>query len=397
MRFYPARIKAFMNSLFVPFSIVLPILVLYIFDPNSFESTWKGRFPYVFFLWLFFLELALGWERLPKKTFSKSKWVRAPVAVVAMAVPTAYAIGTYMFGLRQEVIEVGSLLGLPPFGYDKAFLTDHWPLSFEYLVFTAFFTASILLTYGVKGLRRFSVSLFFLGAIGASYTTDTFYPFGTLILLQKIVPLTASSAANVLNWMGYKARLFHYELTRQVGNRMIKELINIIWIGGEEPQLVFAINWPCAGVHSLFIYTFVILLFLKEAPFYLQREVVYGAVPKRLRFMVESERLSFLMQRKTTRKAVLAAEALIVNVLRMVPVLTIVVVGAVGTFIVNVLRIASIYIIGINVGPEAAVVFHSYYGELYFIVWILLYLFAIIFGSRILRKLGKIRDRAKRM
>lgn len=393
MRFSSAHIKAFVKGFFVPFSLILPILVLYIFNPNSFESAWKGRFPYIFFLWLFFLELALAWRRLPKNTLGTSKWVRTLVAALAMAVPTAYVIGTYMFGLRREVIEVGGLLGLPPFGYHEGFLTVHWPLSFEYLVFTVFFAASVLLTYGTKGLRRFSVSLFFLGAVGLSYMVDTFYPYGTLIALQRLVPVTASSAANVLNWMGYETRLFHFGFTRQVGNMAIEEVVTIIRIGGEEPRLMFAINWPCAGVHSLFIYTFVILLFLKEAHFSLRREVVCAAIPKGLKFMAGSRRLSFLMQRKTIRAVVVAVETLIVNVLRMVPVLIIVFVGAVGTFIVNVLRIVSIFIIGFNVGAEAADRFHSYYGELYFIAWILLYLFAIIYGPKILAKLRKVRNR----
>ena len=393
MRFSSAHIKAFMEGLFVPFSLVLPILVLYIFDPNSFQSAWKGRFPYIFFLWLFVLELALAWRRLPKNTLGTSKWVRTLVAVVAMAVPTAYAVATFHFGLNQEIVELGKWVGVPYEVYGPWFLQFSWPLSFEYLVFTVFFAASVLLTFGIKGLRRFSVSLFFLGAMGSFYMVDTFYPFGTLIALQRIVPLTASSAANVLNWMGYETRLFHFGFTRLVDSRTIEEVINIIWIGGEEPQLVFAINWPCAGVHSLLIYTFVILLFLKEAPFSLRREVVYAAIPKRLKFMAGSSRLSFLMQRKTTQAVVVAAETLIVKVLRMVPFCIIVFVGAVGTFIVNVLRIVSIFIIGVNVGAEAAAGFHSYYGELYFIAWILLYLFAIIYGSKILAKLRKVRNR----
>jgi len=369
------------------------MVVLYIFDPNSFQSAWKGRFPYIFFLWLFFLELAIAWRRLPKNTLGMSKWARTLVAVVTMAVPTAYAVATFLFGLNQEIMELGKLVGVPYWTYGEWYLQYHWSQSFEYLVFTVFFAASVLLTYGVKGLKRFSVSLFFLGAVGSFYMIDTFYPSGTLIFLQRIVPLTASSAANILNWMGYEARLFNYELTRQVGNRTLKEVINIIWIGGDDPQLVFAINWPCAGVHSLFIYTFVILLFLKETSFSLRREVVYSAIPKRLKFMVRGGRLSFLMQRKTTRDIVVTIETLIVDVLRVAPVLIIVVVGAVGTFIVNVLRIVSICVIGINMGENAAKVFHSYYGELYFIGWILFYLFVIIFGSRILSKLRKVRGR----
>ena len=95
-----------------------------------------------------------------------------------------------------------------------------------------------------------------------------------------------------------------------------------------------AIGWPCAGVHSLFIYTFVILLFIKDA-----------AIPFKWK-------------------------------------ITCIAIGAVGTFIVNVLRIVSICIIGSTAGSEAAQLFHSYYGELYFVAWILAYLTVIFLLSR---------------
>lgn len=102
-----------------------------------------------------------------------------------------------------------------------------------------------------------------------------------------------------------------------------------------------AIGWPCAGVHSIFIYTFVILLFLKDATFSLVRKIIYVAV------------------------------------------------GAVGTFIVNVFRIVTICIIGTNVGKEAMNLFHSYYGELFFISWALIYPIIIIYSGKIWAKLSK--------
>ena len=99
--------------------------------------------------------------------------------------------------------------------------------------------------------------------------------------------------------------------------------------------------------------------------------------------------MSFLLKRKIIHAAVTAAEKFIVEVIRMVPLCMIVVVGAIGTLIVNILRIAPICVIGVNAGLWAAPMFHSYYEELYFIVRILFYFFAIICGIKILAKLLK--------
>ena len=79
----------------------------------------------------------------------------------------------------------------------------------------------------------------------------------------------------------------------------------------------------------------------------------------------------------------------------MAPIYTIVVIGAFGTFIVNVLRIVSIYITGINAGANAAQMFHTYYEELFFIGWILAYPIAIIYTPKIWTKLSSLKMKLK--
>lgn len=62
------KIEDVARNLVIPFSFIAPIIVLYILDPDSFNSTWKGRTFYLFFLRLLFLELILAWEKLTQKT-----------------------------------------------------------------------------------------------------------------------------------------------------------------------------------------------------------------------------------------------------------------------------------------------------------------------------------------
>jgi len=373
-------IKKTARNLIIPFSFIFPILILYILDPSLFEVVWKGRGPLLFFLWLLFLELALGWKKLLKGEIT---WTRFKIAavVVAVAAPTIYVVAVYPLGLRSNIVKLGESIGVPfgsvPPGADIGWFTQFsWPLSLEYIFFTVFFAASVLLMYQIGGLKRFSVSLFFLGATSFFYMIDTFYPFGTFTVLQAFAPITASFSVHVLNWMGYGVRLASYQI----------EGMPILIVPGL--PLPLAIGWPCAGVHSLFIYTFVILFFLKEAPFSLQRETVRAAIPRRLRFMARSKRMNFLLKRKVIRATIMESEKIVVNFFRMVPLYIIVCIGAVGTFIVNVLRIVTICIIGVNIGEEAMKHFHSYYGELFFIAWIMIYPLTIIYSHKIWAKLS---------
>lgn len=285
--------------------------------------------PYLIFLWLLFLELVLGWKNLLKKP------LRIDAIVITTAAPT-YLIGTLIFVLNDEIMELGRRVGVPCQKYaylnpaNPEWLLDLWGLSIEFVVFTTLFVASILLMYRIDGMKRFAISMFFLGATSCFYMIDTFYPFGTLNALQGFVPALTSLVVSILNWMGYKAWM-HPE--RSLG-------MSVFSIEGLSYPV--AIAWGCAGIQSLFIYTFVILLFIKGASISLKRKIIYIAI------------------------------------------------GAIGTFLVNLLRIVSICVIGVHRGTEALKMFHEYYGELFFIVWIIAYLMVITYGGRILTKLSSL-------
>ena len=201
---------------------------------------------------------------------------------------------------------------------------DSMALSTEYLFFTALFCAMIYMQFGKKGLKDFSVPAVFLGIVGALYTIDNVFPYGQFTPFQLLVPTTANLAASALNLMGYQTSLT---------------------TPGAMPRLTatdpanpmrtatFDIAWPCAGIESLLIFTVVALLFLKRMPISWKAKIGYFAV------------------------------------------------GAAVTYSINILRIATIFTIGMN--GEDVQMFHFYYGPLYSIAWIVSYPLLIL-GSQIL-------------
>jgi exosortase/archaeosortase family protein len=82
------------------------------------------------------------------------------------------------------------------------------------------------------------------------------------------------------------------------------------------------VAWPCAGIESLLIFTVVILLFLKRMPISWKAKTGYFAI------------------------------------------------GAAVTYSINILRIVTIFTIGMNGGDVDS--FHYYYGPLYSVAWIVL-------------------------
>lgn len=306
-RFFSLDILVFMFFL-------VPIVLLYIFVPLTFQVSWKGRVSYLMFLWLVLLEIFLSRHRLPKfNIFAKLRQVnvRFISGLIVLLAPTAFTLWQFMSGGGDLVILLGRFVGAP-------FPELDWPLAFESMLFAVCFILSAWLLQSLTGLRRFKVSLFFIGAVAAFFMVDTFYHQGTVWFLQILVPPIASVAAFFLNVLGYPTTTSAYA---------DGYLLAVRKAGGYQMNLL--VYWPCAGVHSLTIYTIVILLLFKN-------------------MMVSSKRkIAYLL------------------------------VGAVGTFMANILRIVSIGIIGANTGPAASRLFHEYYGELFFVVWTVVYLIVV--------------------
>ena len=214
---------------------------------------------------------------------------------------------------------------------------DSMPLSFEYLVFSVLFCLIVLLHFGKDGLKGFTLPGLFVGLVGIIYTIDNVFPNGEFTPFQIMVPTTATLAEKVLNWMGCVT-----SLTTVDGMPTLQAT-------GPFGTAKFSIAWPCAGIESLLIFTAVILLFLQQMKISWKAKTVYFAV------------------------------------------------GAVITYFINVLRIVTIFSIGMQYGVNSIQVdnFHYYYGPLYSMTWIVSYPLIIFVGQDLWRR-RKMTKSAKR-
>jgi exosortase/archaeosortase family protein len=105
----------------------------------------------------------------------------------------------------------------------------------------------------------------------------------------------------------------------------------------------FSIAWPCAGIESFLIFTAVVLVFLQQMHISWKAKTGYFAV------------------------------------------------GVVVTYFINVLRIVTIFNIGMQYGAESSQVemFHFYYGPLYSIIWIVSYPLIIFATQGLWRKMRR--------
>ena len=210
---------------------------------------------------------------------------------------------------------------------------DTMPLSVEYLVFSVLFCSIVLFYFGKKGLAGLALPGLFAALVGVIYTIDNVFPNGEFTPFQILVPTTATLAAKTLNWLGC------------VTSMSTVNGMPTLQATGPLGTAKFSIAWPCAGIESFLIFTAVVLVFLQQMHISWKAKAGYFVV------------------------------------------------GAVVTYFINVLRIVTIFNIGMQYGVNSSQVqmFHFYYGPLYSITWIVSYPL-IIFASQGLwqkRKMGK--------
>ena len=321
---YFRRHSAYFKISLIFLSVAVPLAILYSLYAPSFDKTFNGRAYYLFFIWLLVLEFALDWDKYKSETLKMSV-KRVVIFGLALVLPTVYVVAANFFGLNATISELTRLSGIisPTLG-DYAARLNFTPLATEFLVFAVLFAVIILCAYKLKGLKDFSLPIVLLGIVGATSMINLLSP--TFLPFQILVPTTAQLSANVLNFMGYQTVL--YPDTKDLMPALIVRdpAAGTSWMA--------QIAWPCAGVESLLLYTVIMLLFLKKSNIPRLHKIIYFIV------------------------------------------------GAAVTYFINILRIVTIFLIGLN-GSEAEVwTFHDYYGQFYSAAWIMLYPLIII-GSQI--------------
>jgi len=316
-----------LSSFLVP---IILILFLDFFNMEAFASfnqrfmfdlTWKGRMFYVFFIWLLLLESILDWEVIVEKQQRFQNQFRVLLLCIFAAAPSIYVLSVNFFGLNQMILNLGQALQIRP-----GFINESWPLSVEYLILVLFFIFATWLAYGLGGLKSFSISLSLLAGMGVTYLVDTIWPYGTLKPMQLLAVPTAACATALLDLLGYNVALSYSSLVSSSEYGFLP--IITVREGGKIVRA--GVGWPCAGVHSLFLFTLITLVFFKKTTMQRERKTIF-----------------FLI-------------------------------GAAGTYLTNIFRIASYFTISVHYGSKAGEVFHNSYGELYFIAWMLLYFIIIV-------------------
>ncbi len=279
-----------------------PILFALVAYPDTFSLSWnQGRGGFLFALAFIVAEL-LGLKlEIPTKRL---------IAVIPLAVLTIVYLIALENGLREFIEESGEAYNVQ--------LIFSWTWMWDFIIMAIFVVVSLFIFFGKKWIRIAPAGPIFLSGSAVILSLDAFFPYDTLGPLQYVVPYLVQTNAWIITAL-------------DLGTATARD--NLLFLKGEHGPFALQVFWPSAGVHSVIIYSLVMMAFLLKMNIPRNRKAGYFVI------------------------------------------------GILGTIGVNMIRIFSLSIFALKVSTNANEFeeFHSVAGEIMFLPWLFIFLLLVTF------------------
>jgi len=280
--------------------IASPILFVLAAYPDSFSMSWnQGRGGFLFGLAFIVAEI-IGIKFIVSK--------RRLIFGIPLAVVTIIYFVLLDFGLHDYIINAA-----PAFNVQ---LIYSWEWFWDFLVITIFAISASILMFGKKWIRIVIAGPVFLGGSAIILSLDAFFPYDTLGPLQYFVPHLVQTNVWIINAF-------------DLGVATARD--NLMFLQGDHGPFALQVFWPSAGVHSVIIYSLVMMAFLLKMNIKQNRKFMYFGL------------------------------------------------GILGTIIINMIRIfsLSVFALKVSTNPVEFEEYHSVAGEIMFLPWLFAFLLVV--------------------
>jgi thaumarchaeosortase len=236
----------------------IPVLVMFALAPETFGLSWAG-FGKLGRGGLFFVLFFLAFEWFDFRKTAKSRLdKRRKVAVAALLLSAIiYSVAiTIVPQFIDAVYWVGRVLGA------AGEVSNSWLMAVDYLALTIYIAALAVAFFSPRAiLAVFTAIVFSLGMM-IMYLLDAFFPYGSLGPLQFWANFIVTGVSFLAWIFGLPIYGFGNQLT-------------ILGAHGTFRLLVY---WPSVGVHSMLIYSLVMILLAAKLNAPAWRKIIYAAV-----------------------------------------------------------------------------------------------------------------------
>ena len=298
--------------------VILPTMFTIVAYSDSFSLSWnQGRGGFLFAMAFVVAELVGIKYVIPKNRF----YLCVPLIVLTIAY-----FAFLPFGLHDYIMSLVDVFGV---------LEYSWGWLFDFAVMALFVTATLAILFGRKWFRIAPAGPIFLAGNAIILALDSFFPYDTLGPLQYIVPYLVQANVWVITVL-------------DLGVATARD--NLMFLNGDFDPFALQVFWPSAGVHSVIIYSLVMMAFLIKMNIIRRRKIMYFII------------------------------------------------GIAGTIFVNMIRIfsLSVYALKVTTDPEAWEEFHSVAGEIMFLPWLFIFLLIVTaIETKRLKKIESTQDSQK--
>ena len=288
------------NTILAMLLIASPILFVLAAYPDSFSMSWnQGRGGFLFGLAFIVAEI-IGVKFIVSK--------RRLIFGIPLAAVTIIYFVLLDFGLHDYIINAA-----PAFNVQ---LIYSWEWFWDFLVITIFAISASILMFGKKWIRIVIAGPVFLGGSAIILSLDAFFPYDTLGPLQYFVPHLVQTNVWIINAF-------------DLGVATARD--NLMFLQGDHGPFALQVFWPSAGVHSVVIYSLVMMAFLLKMNIKQNRKFMYFGL------------------------------------------------GILGTIIINMIRIfsLSVFALKVSTNPVEFEEYHSVAGEIMFLPWLFAFLLVV--------------------
>jgi len=296
--------------------LILPILFTLVAYPETFTLSWnEGRGGFLFAMVFIAAELVGLSNPLTSK--------RLLIGVGLAGITILYFV-VLPLGVSEYIRNAKDVYNIS--------LVDSWMWMWDFVIMTIFVTSTLFLFFGKKWYKIACAGAIYLGGSALILALDAFFPFDSLGPLQIVVPFYLQIDEAVLNFIdSFVINIGPGAATSVVEPALAKG--NLLVMNGLHGPFALQVFWPSAGVHSIIIYTLVMLALLVKMEIPLRRKLIYFAA------------------------------------------------GTFGTIATNLVRIISLslYALVVTTDIRQWEAFHSVAGEIMFLPWLGIYLSIVIF------------------
>ena len=307
------------SSIAITIALIAPIIFTLALYSDTFSLSWnEGRGGFLFAMAFIAAEL-IGIKRV----ISKKKFI---VVVALVALTIAYFIAIEEGGLREYIRNGSKMYSIS--------LVDSWVWMWDFIIMSAFVAISLVVLFGKKWYKIAPAGAIYLIGTAIILSLDAFFPYDSLGPLQVIVPVYLQIDQGVINFIDhYVTNVGPENPTSTAVPAATKD--NLLFLNGLHGPFALQVYWPSAGVHSMIIYTLVMLAFLLKMEIPIKRKLIYFAI------------------------------------------------GTFGTVAVNIVRITSLslYALVVTTNVREWEAFHSVAGEIMFLPWLGIYLLVVMYAE----------------